>query len=74
MELFFLVAGFFSVLLVQKRGLNYYIKNRVTRILFPFIICITLLQPLAAAGFYLDITGSSGSLLAQYITYLTNPG
>ena len=74
MELFFLVAGFFSVLLVQKRGLNYYVKNRVTRILFPFIICIALLQPLAAAGFYLDITGSNGSLLTQYITYLKNPG
>ena len=73
MELFFLVAGFFSVLIVQKRGLNYYVKNRVTRILIPFIICIVLLQPLAAAGFYLDITGSNGSLLAQYITYLTNP-
>ena len=73
MELFFLVAGFFSVLLVQKRGLNYYVKNRVNRILFPFIICIALLQPLLAAGFYLDITGSSEPLLTQYITYLKTP-
>ena len=74
MELFFLVAGFFSVLLVQKRGLNYYIKNRVTRILFPFIICVALLQPLAAAGYYLDITGSNASLFDQCVTYLKNPG
>jgi hypothetical protein len=73
MELFFLVAGFFSVLLIQKRGLNYYIKNRATRILIPFIICIALLQPWAAAHFFLDITGSNGSLLTQYITYLTDP-
>ncbi|SVD36784.1 uncharacterized protein METZ01_LOCUS389638, partial [marine metagenome] len=55
------------------RGLNYYVKNRVNRILFPFIICIALLQPLLAAGFYLDITGSNGSLLTQYITYLKTP-
>ena len=74
MELFFLVAGFFSVLLVRKRGLNYYVKNRVTRILLPFIICITLLQPLLAAGYYLDIIGSNESLVAQYITYLKTPG
>jgi peptidoglycan/LPS O-acetylase OafA/YrhL len=74
MELFFLVAGFFSVLLVQKRGLNYYVKNRAIRILFPFIICIVLLQPLQAAGYYLDVTGSNGSLLTQYITYLKKPG
>jgi uncharacterized membrane protein YcfT len=73
MELFFLVAGFFSVLLIQKRGLNYYIKNRATRILIPFIICIAVLQPWAAAHFYLDITGSNGSLFTQYITYLTDP-
>jgi glucan biosynthesis protein C len=73
MELFFLVAGFFSLLLVQKRGLSYYVKNRATRILIPFIICIALLQPWAAAHFFLDITGSNGSLLTQYITYLTDP-
>ena len=73
MELFFLVAGFFSVLLVQKRGLNYYVKNRATRILLPFIIGITLFQPLLAAGYYLDITGSNGSFFSQYITYLKNP-
>lgn len=74
MELFFLVAGFFSLLLVQKRGLSYYVKNRATRILLPFITCIAFLQPWAAAHFFLDITASNGSLLTQYITYLTNPG
>lgn len=73
MELFFLVAGLFSVLLLQKRGLNYYIKNRAARILIPFIICIAVLQPWAAAHCYLDITGSNGSLFNQYITYLTDP-
>ena len=73
MELFFLVAGFFSVLLLQKRGLNYYIKNRATRILIPFIICIAVLQPWAAAHCYLDITGSKGSLFNQYINYVTDP-
>ena len=74
MELFFLVAGFFSILLVQKRGLNYYVKNRAIRILFPFLICVALLHPLLAARYYLDITGSNESLLAQYITYLKTPG
>ena len=73
MELFFLVAGFFSLLLVQKRGLSYFVKNRATRILLPFITCIAFLQPWAAAHFFLDITASNGSLLTQYITYLTNP-
>jgi fucose 4-O-acetylase-like acetyltransferase len=45
MPLFFIVAGFFGALLFYKRGGRKMIRNRVSRILFPFIVFILLLWP-----------------------------
>nr|WP_314860703.1 acyltransferase family protein [uncultured Undibacterium sp.] len=38
MPLFFVVAGFFAALLVQKRGMGAMIKNRFMRIILPLIV------------------------------------
>jgi hypothetical protein len=47
MPLFFLIAGFFVALLIQKRGLGAMIKNRLLRITLPFVIFL----PLVIAAF-----------------------
>ncbi|MBL8514675.1 MAG: acyltransferase family protein, partial [Betaproteobacteria bacterium] len=38
MPLFFVVAGFFAALLVQKRGIGGMLGNRFARVLLPFIV------------------------------------
>jgi len=47
MPLFFLIAGFFTALLIQKRGLGAMLKNRLMRITLPFSIFL----PLVLAAF-----------------------
>ncbi len=42
MPLFFLVSGYFALLLIEKRGLKGFLINRVKRILLPFIIFLPL--------------------------------
>lgn len=43
MPLFFIIAGFFAALLVNKRGLGKTIQNRLLRILTPFAIFLPLI-------------------------------
>ena len=45
MPAFFLLAGFFTALLVAKRGLRGTWKNRVSRILLPLIAALVLILP-----------------------------
>lgn len=45
MQTFFLVAGFFGALLFYERGTLKMIKNRTTRIVFPFLLFLFLLWP-----------------------------
>lgn len=46
LELFFLIAGFFAALLLAKRGLIPFIRNRLSRILVPLIVGWAILFPL----------------------------
>ena len=64
MQLFFLVAGFFSLMICQKRGAASFAKNRFVRIVVPFFLCVLLLQPLAAAQYLLDVKGAGESLIS----------
>ncbi len=48
MPLFFLIAGFFACLLIEKRGATGYLKNRALRIALPFII----FWPMSFAGIF----------------------
>lgn len=73
MQLFFLVAGFFSVMVCQKRGAASFAKNRFKRIVIPFVLCVLLLQPLAAAQYMVDVVGEGESLASRYFEFLLNP-
>jgi glucans biosynthesis protein C len=42
MPLFFLVSGFFALLLIEKRGIQSFIKNRSLRIALPFAIFLPI--------------------------------
>lgn len=42
MPLFFLIAGFFSGYMIEKRGINGLLKNRALRILLPLVIFLPL--------------------------------
>ncbi|NNH38948.1 acyltransferase family protein [Acinetobacter terrae] len=43
METFFLLSGFFSTLLLEKKGKAYYIENRKNRILIPSILLFLII-------------------------------
>ena len=45
MELFFLIAGFFAHLLYHKKGAITFIRNRLARIVLPFLVGWFLLYP-----------------------------
>ncbi len=50
MPLFFLIAGFFAVLLIDKRGLLSFFKNRSMRVLLPLLIFLPLVIISIIAG------------------------
>ncbi len=54
MELFFLVAGFFSAMLCRSRGLRGFLSNRIQRIVIPFGLCVLLMEPWIAAEYFLQ--------------------
>ena len=45
MPLFFLLSGFFTVLLWRRRGLHNLLWHRTRRLLFPFVLAIILIAP-----------------------------
>jgi peptidoglycan/LPS O-acetylase OafA/YrhL len=61
MPLFFLIAGFFTALLIQKRGLAAMIKNRLLRITLPF----ALFLPLVILAFVILIGWATESVQAK---------
>ena len=50
MELFFLIAGFFSHMTFHKKGASVFISSRLTRIAIPFIVGWFILRPLIIAS------------------------
>lgn len=59
MPLFFLLSGFFTVLLFNKIGFKAFAKNRFNRIVVPLIACVIFILPISIAPFtfsrlYLD--------------------
>lgn len=51
MPIFFLVAGFFGSMLFYERQPMQMVKNRISRIVFPFVIFLFLLWPLTIFAF-----------------------
>jgi glucans biosynthesis protein C len=52
MPLFYLVAGFFSRMVIQKKSLSYFVSQRFQRIFIPFIISVIVLLPLSLLPFH----------------------
>lgn len=50
MELFFLLAGFFSRGMLQRQGVGGFVRSRVIRIGVPFVVGWFLLRPLLVSG------------------------
>ena len=51
MPLFFLIAGFFALMLLEKKGIKGFIKNRSVRIILPFFIFLPLVFGLIIIAF-----------------------
>jgi len=70
MPIFFLVAGFFGAMLFYERGPQLMMKNRISRIVFPFIIFLIILHPIIITT--LDYTSTSfGITLSGISTVFT---
>lgn len=51
MQIFFFVAGFFGAMLFYKRSPKSMVKNRLSRIVFPFLVFVLLLWPTIVFSF-----------------------
>lgn len=62
MELFFLIAGFFSHLKFHQQGGDSFLKSRLVRIVLPFIIGWFLLKPLIISGWMIGAESMRGDV------------
>lgn len=60
MELFFLLAGFFSHGLLQRQGLGPFVRSRAVRLGVPFIAGWFLLRPLLVSGWIMGAASMRG--------------
>ncbi|WP_282121915.1 acyltransferase family protein [Algibacter mikhailovii] len=68
MPIFFVIAGFFASLLFYERSYSKMIKNRINRILFPFIVFLIIMWPLVTMAFTYSNLVFSGHLNAYEAT------
>ena len=62
MELFFLLAGFFSHMKFHQQGGQSFLKSRLMRIILPFIIGWFLLRPLIISGWTMGAESMRGDV------------
>lgn len=62
MELFFLLAGFFTRNAVQRRGAGEFLRARLIRIGIPFVVGWFLLRPLLVSGWILGSMSLRGTV------------
>lgn len=62
MELFFLIAGFFSHMKFHQQGVQAFLKSRMIRIALPFIIGWLLLRPLLVSGWIMGAESMRGDV------------
>jgi glucan biosynthesis protein C len=70
LELFFLIAGFFSHMTFHQLGLEAFFKSRLVRIAIPFIIGWFALRPLLASGWVMGAESMRGDV--NILAALTN--
>lgn len=67
MELFFLLSGFFTAMLVARRGIGATAAQRARRIALPFAIVMITLQPLCAALWGVGFANLFGGSASDWI-------
>ncbi|GAB5561906.1 MAG: acyltransferase family protein [Synoicihabitans sp.] len=60
MELFFLLAGFFSHMTLGRKGLFNFLSSRATRIIIPFVVGWFILRPLIVSGWIMGGASMQG--------------
>lgn len=60
MQMFFMMAGFFAELVIERKGMAYLVTDRIKRILLPFVVGIVAFMPLHYVitnfrGFYTNL-------------------
>ena len=66
MPTFFVLAGYFTSLLVEKRGVSGTIKNRASRILYPFLAAVVIILPptiILMSDFWLSVRFGTHDLI-----------
>ncbi|CAA0189982.1 acyltransferase family protein [Tenacibaculum maritimum] len=74
MPIFMVIAGFFGAMLFYERGIYKMLKNRVTRVVFPFIVFLLLLHPTLqfARLFAKAVFSGSNYPIKEAAAYFTN--
>ncbi|WP_298532841.1 acyltransferase family protein [uncultured Algibacter sp.] len=74
MQTFFVIAGFFGAMLFYERKPSKMIKNRVERILYPFIVFVLLLWPtiIFSFGYTRNIFEGNSNALADTLALFSN--
>lgn len=62
MEVFFLLAGFFSCLTLNRRGVGEFMRSRLIRIGIPFFLGWFILRPLITSGWIMGSASLSGDV------------
>jgi peptidoglycan/LPS O-acetylase OafA/YrhL len=62
MELFFLIAGFFSHMTFHQQGISGFLKSRLLRIAIPLLIGWFLLRPLLVSGWVMGAESMRGDV------------
>ena len=60
MELFFLIAGFFSHLVLNKVGIKSFVQSRLIKLAVPFIVAWFVLKPLLISGWIMGAQSMQG--------------
>ena len=62
LEVFFLLAGFFTHLTLRRKGITDLLKSRVIKIAIPFVVGWFLLRPLLTSGWIMGFSSMQGEL------------
>ena len=65
MQLFFLLSGFFTMLLLRRRGLRPLLTQRALRILLPLVLAAATILPLNNAVIHVAIDRGSAAMAAR---------
>ena len=69
MQLFIILAGFFAELVFQRKGMNHLAKDRIKRVLIPFLVGILIFVPLLGVLTNSNPSGAYANLFDQMSWY-----